>query len=218
VYQLTLGFAFGILGGSISSNKNWKTLIWVSIVIFLLELVNLVVGGLANIFVVSFEPGIISSIMGGLVAGMITGLVIVFLKNMDRGLARGIIFTIATVIAASSLGFTKFDYSAYTDIRTAMTIGIACLVGYMLVYYRVHLFHSPKNAVSTIKQHYHGRYIPWNRIFIFTIFAIIILAVIVIVGAVNPLVSVILSVLGLFIALWQMLVIPPTPSNKNEQT
>ncbi len=218
VYQLTLGLAFGFVGGSISSNKNWKTLTWICIIIFLLELVNLLVGGLANIFVVTFEPGIISSIIGGLVAGMFTGLVIVFLKNMGRGLARGIIFTIATVIVASSLGFTKFDYSAYTDIRTAMTIGIGCLVGYMLVYYRLHLYHSPKNALSTINKHYQGRYIPWHRILIFTIFAIIILAVIVIVGAVNPLVSVIVSALGLFIALWQLLVIPPTPSNKNEQT
>lgn len=147
MYQAILSLAFGFVGGSLSSNKDWRTLTWICIVIFLLELVNLLVGRLANIFVVTYEPGIISSIMGGLVAGMITGLVIVFLKNIDRGLARGIIFTIATVIAAISLGFAKFDSSAYTDIRTAITIGIGCFVGYVLVYYRIHLYHSPKRAL-----------------------------------------------------------------------
>ena len=215
VYQLTLGLAFGIVGGSISSNKNWKTLTWICIIISLFELANLRAGGLANIFVVTFEPSIISSIISGLVAGMITGLVIVFIKNIERGLARGFIFTIATVLAASSLGFANFDYSAYTDIRTATTIGIGCLVGYVLVYYRIHLYHSPKRTLSAIKKHYQGRYISWSRLLIFVICAIILFIVILVIGPSNPLVSLILTILGLFLTLLGWLF--PPQSNKNKQ-
>jgi hypothetical protein len=203
MYYAIFSLALGAVGGSISSNKNWNTLSWISILLLLLllfELTNFLAGGLANIFAATFESGIVSGVTSGIVAGMITGFMIGFLEKIDKGLTRGIIFTIAIVIAASSLGFANFDDSAYTGFQSAIVIGIGCLVGYLVVNNRLLLLSYPLNVLSMIKARHDSGLIPWRRL-IFTF----ILEIAIIVVGVYLQAYVILTVVAVSIALLQFL-------------
>ncbi len=161
VYYAAIGLPLGAVGGSISWNRSWRTFSSICFIILILEFAYLISGRGATDFATVFVSCIITSFTCATAVSLVISLaneIGKFGKEMIRGLA----FSTAIFTGAVIMRQIYLDFHAYTTYESAAIIGISCLVGYTIVYYRLPFY--PIIWLSTLKTYHDTKKNP-TRVF-----------------------------------------------------